>query len=135
MDLVRKILLAVEAGDRQLESPMLRIAGYPRESITEHLRMLNEVGLVEGIQTYSIEHKLKWSELRLTWNGHEFLDAARNEAIWTEIVSEVRTKIGSVPFELLKSLLLESTHDKVRPSVQYVYPNAVSHSRRSELAP
>lgn len=116
MDLVRKIMLAVEASERPLDSTLIRIAGYTPDTITEHMRLLNEAGLVEGISAYSVEHRLKWIELRLTWNGHDFLDAARNESIWTETVAEVRKKTGSAPFEVLKGLLMEAAHDTVRTS-------------------
>ncbi len=116
MDLVRKIMLAVEASERPLDSTLIRIAGYTPDTITEHMRLLNEAGLVEGISAYSVEHRLKWIELRLTWNGHDFLDAARNESIWTETVTEVRKKTGSAPFEVLKGLLMEAAHDTVRAS-------------------
>jgi hypothetical protein len=118
MDLVRRIMLAVEASDRPLDSSMIRIAGYTGEAITEHMRMLNEAGLIEGISAYSVEHRLKWIELRLTWSGHDFLDAARNESVWTETVSEVRKKTGAVPFEVLKGLLMESARNAVRPAVE-----------------
>jgi DNA-binding transcriptional ArsR family regulator len=116
MDLVRKILLAVEASERPLDSSLIRIAGYTGESITEHMRLLNEAGLIEGISAYSVEHRLKWIELRLTWNGHDFLDAARSESVWNETVTEVRKKTGAVPFEVLKGLLLDVARDSVRPA-------------------
>jgi hypothetical protein len=118
MDLVRRIMLAVEASDRPLDSSMIRIAGYTGEAITEHMRMLNEAGLIEGISAYSVEHRLKWIELRLTWSGHDFLDAARNEVVWSETVSEVRKKTGAVPFEVLKGLLMEAARNAVRPAVE-----------------
>lgn len=114
MDLVRKIMLAVEASERPLDSTLIRIAGYTPDTITEHMRLLNEAGLIEGISAYSVEHRLKWIELRLTWNGHDFLDAARSESIWTETVTEVRKKSGAVPFEVLKGLLMEAAHSTVR---------------------
>jgi hypothetical protein len=120
IDLVRKILLAVEASDRPLDSTLIRISGYPAECITEHMRLLNEAGLIEGISAYSVEHRLKWMELRLTWNGHEFLDAARNEGVWTETVSEVRRKTGAVPFEVLKGLLADAARELLRPASEPV---------------
>jgi DNA-binding transcriptional ArsR family regulator len=116
MDLVRKIMLAVEASERPLDSTLIRISGYNPETITEHMRLLNEAGLIEGISAYSVEHRLKWIELRLTWNGHDFLDAARNENVWTETVLEVRKKSGAVPFEVLKGLLMDVARDTVRPT-------------------
>lgn len=135
MDLVRKILLAVEASDRPLDSSLIRIAGYTGEGITEHMRLLNEAGLVEGISAYSVEHRLKWIELRLTWSGHDFLDAARNESVWVETVAEVRKKTGAVPFEVLKGLLMDVARDTVRPAVEAprLMPNIFGRGGRLEL--
>lgn len=136
MDLVRKIMLAVEASDRPLDSSMIRIAGYTGESITEHMRLLNEAGLIEGISAYSVEHRLKWIELRLTWSGHDFLDAARNEAVWAETVTEVRKKTGAVPFEVLKGLLMDVARETVRPATETprLIPNLFGRGGRLELS-
>jgi hypothetical protein len=135
MDLVRKIMLAVEASDRPLDSSLIRIAGYTGESITEHMRLLNEAGLIEGISAYSVEHRLKWIELRLTWSGHDFLDAARNESVWTETIAEVRKKTGAVPFEVLKGLLMESARESVRPAPEArpLIPSFFAKGGRLEL--
>ncbi len=136
MDLVRKILLAVEASERPLDSSLIRIAGYTGEGITEHMRLLNEAGLIEGISAYSVEHRLKWIELRLTWGGHDFLDAARNESVWVETVAEVRKKTGAVPFEVLKGLLTEAARNSLRPAAETprLIPNIFHKGGRLELS-
>jgi hypothetical protein len=107
MDLVRKILLAIEASERPLDSTLIRIGGFTHDNLTEHMRLMHEAGLIEGIAAYSIEHKLKWVELRLTWSGHDFIDAARNEAVWSEALGTVRTQIGTVAFAVLKDVLMD----------------------------
>ena len=107
IDLVRKILLAIEASERPLDSTLIRIGGYTHDNLTEHMRLMHEAGLIEGIAAYSIEHKLKWVELRLTWSGHDFIDSARNEAVWSEALGTVRTQIGTVAFAVLKDVLMD----------------------------
>ena len=116
MNLVRKIMLAIEASERPLDSTLIRISGYAGESITEHMRLLNEAGLIEGISSYSVEHRQKWIELRLTWGGHDFLDAARNENLWDETMSTVRAQTGSVSFDVLKGLLASAAHETYQHS-------------------
>ncbi len=113
IDLVRSILLELESSDYRRDSSTIRIAGYTADAITEHMHLLMESGLVEGIQAYSIEHKVKWIDLRLTWSGHDFLDAARSEVVWAETLTAVRSRIGSIPFEALKKLLTEAAHSSV----------------------
>jgi hypothetical protein len=125
MDLVRKIMLAIEASERPLDSTLVRISGYPSDSITEHMRLLNEAGLIEGISAYSVEHRLKWIELRLTWSGHDFLDAARNETLWNETLTEVHKQTGTVPFEVLKGLLTNAARET------YQHSQVLTHGGRN----
>lgn len=46
---------------------------------------------------------------RLTWPGHEFLDAARNETLWTRTKGNLSNAGVSATFDLLKTLLVEGT--------------------------
>jgi hypothetical protein len=134
MDLVRKILLAIEASERPLDSTLIRISGYAGDSITEHMRLLNEAGLIEGIASYSVEHRLKWIELRLTWGGHDFLDAARNETLWNDTMVMVRTQSGSVAFDVLKRLLADAAHEALQHRQPVAYTGrSIGRGRRFSL--
>lgn len=42
--------------------------------------------------------------LNVTWAGHEFLDTARNETVWTRTKELVKEKGGSASFEVVKAL-------------------------------
>ena len=44
---------------------------------------------------------------RLTWAGHEFLDAARDETRYRKAVRRVVDCTGGLIFEVLKALLVE----------------------------
>jgi hypothetical protein len=44
--------------------------------------------------------------VRLTWDGHEFLDLVRDESRWQKVVGSM-AKGGSVPFGICKAVLLE----------------------------
>ena len=43
----------------------------------------------------------------MTWEGHDFLDSIKNEKIWKKAKEIIKEKGGSVPFEVLKSLILK----------------------------
>lgn len=45
--------------------------------------------------------------LSMTWPGHDFLDAARSESIWTRAKQHLGVNWASVPFEVLKALLVK----------------------------
>lgn len=111
MDLVRKILLKMEARPQSESGYPLAIDGYESDTINFHVVLLQEAGLITAIDT-----GLQWLPVDLTWEGHEFLDAARSERRWRKAMSIIEKQEGAVPFEILKELLLGFARDAVRKS-------------------
>jgi hypothetical protein len=106
MDLIRKILFQVEEKGQPLGWVDLEIPGYAPEQIAQHVRLLEEAGLIEA-QNLSTMDGFDYRPKRLTWAGHEFLDAARNDTVWNRTKEMVKDKGGSIPFEVLKGLLVK----------------------------
>lgn len=67
-----------------------------------HIRLLAEANLLNAIdaQDYYIPRSL-------TWSGHEFLSAVRDDAVWNKLVQIVEKKGGDVPFEVLYTAAIE----------------------------
>ena len=84
MDLVREILLAVEEEPSYRSKINLEIAGHSREEVSYHVLLLAEANLIEAEVSarQAAEHKPK----RLTWEGHEFLEAIRQETRWKKVI-------------------------------------------------
>ncbi|QKZ05820.1 DUF2513 domain-containing protein [Pseudomonas eucalypticola] len=76
-ELVREILLAVEAHDKPQGWMKLTLNGRSSEEISYHVMLLDEAGLVSGISLGGINH-FEWQPRRLTYKGHEFLDTVRD---------------------------------------------------------
>ena len=108
MELVRKILLAVAANERPLDSVMVRIAGYTPEQIGEHIRLLNEARLLDGSATIGPDRRPRWNELRLTWWGHDFIDCARNETIWRTASEALGPNNSTASLDTWRKALTES---------------------------
>jgi hypothetical protein len=84
MGLVRQILFAVERDPHGFAPDEIKIEGYTEEEIGYHSLLLIEAGLLEGEETTAMGHRSPNACVtRLTWAGHEFLDAARNDNTWT----------------------------------------------------
>jgi hypothetical protein len=49
----------------------------------------------------------------MTWSGHEFLDAARNEELWQETKQRVEKRAGSVPFLVFHELLIRGIRERL----------------------
>lgn len=102
MELVRELRLRVEA-DEGLGSLASK---YSQEEIVGHVEILLDAKLLEG----KVYHDLSGGPgsayiQRLTWAGHEFLDNARNDTVWRNVVSKVKSAALTVSFEVLTELL------------------------------
>jgi DNA-binding transcriptional ArsR family regulator len=80
MDLIRRILMDIEespeaTGYQWLD---LSIEGHSPEEVSYHVKLLDEAGLIEAedlTDTAGFDVRPK----RLTWSGHEFIDAVRKD--------------------------------------------------------
>lgn len=107
MNLVREILLAIESEETGYAPNGLSLEGYSQEQIGYHILILLEAGLVEGQKTTSMSSRSPSAiATRLTWTGHEFLDAARDKGRWKKALSIVQEKGGgAVTIGILTQLL------------------------------
>src|SRR5262245_10758332 len=97
MDLVRTILQEIEEHESLLSPVHINASGYSPDQITYHLKLLNEAGLIEATETTTLR-EVGFIPKCLTWRGHEFLDAARNETIWQKAKAVIKDRGASIPF-------------------------------------
>ncbi|MCQ2032236.1 DUF2513 domain-containing protein, partial [Stutzerimonas zhaodongensis] len=90
-DLVREILLAVEASDHDPRSWIsLDVAGKTPMEVSYHIMLLHDAGLIVGQSHNHLgPNGFKWEAKHLTYRGHEFLDTVRDGEVWR------RTKAGA----------------------------------------
>lgn len=113
MDLVKEILLAMEQktvwGKENMEIPE-----YTDEQISYHLMLMHNAGLIEAIDFSSHDFQIAWKPHRLTMEGHEFLDNARNETAWEKMKAYLKDKGGSASFDVIKGLLTKFIIDGLK---------------------
>ncbi len=109
MDLLRKILLTVERHEDDDSINNIQIDGCSYDKIAYHVYLLKEAGLIDAVISYGMGSikVANYSIFKLTWKGHEFLDAARNDTIWAKAKEKISTMGGDIPFELVPPLLIE----------------------------
>ena len=105
MELVRQILFALEEHDKPGDWCIVTIEGRSAIEISYHVKLLNDAGYLEA-EDISTSDGFAWRPTSLTWQGHEFLDAVRNDTVWNNTKKAVADKGGSIPFELLKELAI-----------------------------
>jgi hypothetical protein len=106
MNLVRQIVLSIEASPSGFAPRELAVEGYSHEEIGYHLFIMLEAGLIRGADvTVHGANSPEAIATSLTWAGHEFADAARNEDLWAQAMKLTREKAGGVTIDLLMKLL------------------------------
>ena len=78
MELVREILMQVEGGPPGQTWIDVAINGYDKNTIAEQVRLLSEAGYL-----VARDHGDDWKPVCLTWEGKDFLSAAKNKTIWS----------------------------------------------------
>ena len=109
-DLARAILLQVEATPANRTSRDPEIEGYSEDEIFEHVELLNEAGYLEAkiVRSGSGDARIYTVFVtRLTWDGHEFLNAARNDTLWRRAKDKVTTSGGAMSLSILKAVLTD----------------------------
>src|SRR4030042_5078552 len=107
LDLVRKLLLYFEEKPDDKVERCPPIEGYSSLEIKYHLLLMDEAGLLRcEREVKSTGRTIYVLPMSLTWQGHEFLEAARNNDIWRRAKTIVYEKSGALSFEMLKSVLL-----------------------------
>lgn len=116
LNLVREILLAVEASDADPYDMMeLQIEGHTKCEIAYHVMMMHEAELITATDVSSIgTNHFHWKPRHIRWAGHEFLDAARNDSIWKKATNMVAEKTGGASLDLLIEVLTGMAKEQLR---------------------
>lgn len=104
MDLVRKILVKIAEHSSAQAPRVLEIEGHLHEEIVYHCALLIDAGFLEGSVVTDRGALVEPAIDRLTWDGHEFLDAAREPTRWEEAKAKL-AKIDGASFTVLLELL------------------------------
>lgn len=106
MELIRKVMLAAEQSKDPYELIDPKIEGHNELEISYHIALLDDAGLLHG-QDRSAIGVFRWSAGMLTWAGHEFVEAVRDESVWKEAVAIADHSSNGTVFELLKKALMK----------------------------
>jgi hypothetical protein len=113
IELVRKILLAVEdSKDANRRGFRPKIDGYEDEVIQVHVGLLWNKGLIKAMDCSSSNGE-SYIITGLTWEGHDFIEAARNETVWRRVMKVVTEKGGGITLEITKELLKKYLSEQI----------------------
>jgi hypothetical protein len=120
IDLCRSILLAIEELDDETWSPQIAEAiNAPHDAVGHNIAIMFDAGFLIGQDDpakYGPGSEIH--VLRMTWAGHEFLDAARDAERWAK-TKAVTGAVGGVAFDVVKSVLTKLSTQAVFERLGY----------------
>jgi hypothetical protein len=108
IDLIRKLLIYLEEKkDDRMIKEMPKLDDHNSAEVMYHFVLMDEAKLIRCEREVTESGRvIKVYPFTLTWHGHEFLEASRNEDIWNKAKTVLKAKSGSLSFDLLKALLI-----------------------------
>lgn len=109
MELIRLLLLQYETGARSPE-----LANHSKQEIIYNLVLMRDASLIEA--QFIEGNKVlpdDVMDIRLTWAGHDFLDATRDSTVWKLAKEHILKPGASWTFSILLDWLKQEIHKKV----------------------
>jgi hypothetical protein len=95
-----------------IEGQIPDIKDFSNDEILYAIELMVDAKLIE-VERHS-DHSGKFIRpIRLTWEGHEFLDAARDDTRWNKAKDIVKEKGGSLTFDVIKAVLVQLARQAV----------------------
>ncbi len=112
-DLIRKILLAVENSPSGNSLTSSKITGYDDETVGEHIELLIDANFIEAKVNKEYNKYIRIIIERLTWDGQEFLQAAKDDSIWALAKKKIIKETSSWTFSILLEYLKQEAKAKL----------------------
>ena len=100
MSLIRSILLFLEGQEEMIWSSSIIIPDYDGEQILYHIRLMQQAGLIEAEIMTAKEFNVR----RITWAGHDLLDAIRKPRVWQKVLDKTASAGVSLTVDVAKEL-------------------------------
>jgi len=117
MDLVRIILMVYEATPKDSDvwcwNEIPEIPGFHKEEIEYHIAIMRDVGLLHTNCITIPDRGEMPLGIRMTWEGHDFLEASRDETRWKK-AKETAGKVGVFTLDILKQILTQLIQSQLK---------------------
>jgi hypothetical protein len=102
LDLVRSILITMEANEGGFFARTPVIEGYTEEEVGYHVYLMGQAGLITAAETTAMGCGSPSAiPMSITWEGHDFLDSVKDETLWNKAKTMVLKPAAGVAFEVL----------------------------------
>lgn len=107
MDLVRQILFKMETHSGGFAPHEFKFSDdYTVAQVKYHVWLLGDAGLMRVTDVTSVGSDAPEAiPVSLTWEGHDFIAAARSDTIWSHAKEKAKSVGGSLSLAVFKQLL------------------------------
>ena len=111
MDLIRRIVFKLEEAslDEAVKWEELTDAEHPLHEVVHHGILMKQAGLLDDSKWVNVGPRAQ----SLTWLGHEFADAARNESIWQKAKNKFQETGIALTMTALMAYLQQLAKEKL----------------------
>lgn len=114
LDLIRKILLWMEEKEHAFIGGEVQLDGYSEEQIGFHVYLIGEAGLAKVVDGTNLgSPSPEATPLHLTWEGYEFIAAAKDDSLWNKAKTVVIKPAGGVALGVLLDWLKAEAKSKL----------------------
>ena len=113
MDLVRDLLIEIEDRAYNYKPFEIKLEVYPQEELQLHLALLQEAGLIHAVDEGNKPSGPRWHPVRLTWDGYDFLESAKDESRWNKAKAILTDKAAGFTYEIVRDLLKQLIRESV----------------------
>ena len=102
-DLIRKLLIYLEEKPTDKIVTDFEIDGHDKNEVMYHFILMDQAGLIRcerEVSSSTSDRVIKVYPFSLTWQGHEFLEASRNETIWNKAKEIIKSKTGALSMDV-----------------------------------
>ena len=113
MDLVRSLLLRLEECPHGYAPSRIEVVGHTSEEVGYHFLLMLEAKLIDGAEFSESGHPSPSAmPNRLTWLGHDFLDACRDNGRWRK-AQGIFERVGGVTMDVAIKVLTSLLNKQV----------------------
>jgi len=106
LNLIRAILLDIEAAPAGKPVYGFEYEGRDNVEILEHVQLLLDEQFIEGtVLRQGMNEPVRCLVHRMTWAGHEFLSKAKNDTVWKKVLAQAEEKGMSASMTVINGLL------------------------------
>lgn len=111
LELIKELLIQIEESKAPARKDVrVIVKGEEPEVISYHIKLMKDAGLIDAEDTSGF-NTYRWIPTSLTWDGHEFLDAIRNDTVWSKLKTKLKEQGGNIPFHVVKELAAKFSSD------------------------